>query len=820
MEKKEDKISIEDFLEKFKTSKEGLTEKEVNKRREEYGFNEIEEKKLNPFLKFLQYFWGPIPWMIEAAIILSAIVKDWTDFFIILVLLFANAIVGFIEEYQADNAVDALKKKLATSAKIKRDKVWNNLPVKELIPGDLIRLKGGDIVPSDVVLWKPENIKIDQSALTGESLPVDKEEGETAFSGSVIKQGESYAFVKSIGANTYFGRTTSLVEEANTVSHFQKAVLKIGNYLIIIALILVALILTVSLFRGDQFLTILRFCLVLTIAAIPVAMPTVLSVTMVVGSRILSRKKAVVRKLSSIEEMAGIDILCSDKTGTLTQNKLVLGDIFTLSDHSPGEVIKYACLASREESDDTIDNAILAALEDPSALDSFEIEKFTPFDPVHKKTEAQVKDTGQNESFKVSKGAPQVILSMTNPGEKQEKLVKEQIDKFASRGYRSIGVAKTDGNKDWTYLGIIPLFDPPREDSEQTIKAAKKMGVKVKMVTGDQEAIAKETASKLGMGKNILNSGLFENTKHHESGQMENNIEGADVFAEVYPEHKYHIVDVLQKKDHIVGMTGDGVNDAPALKKADVGIAVSGATSAARAAAAIVLTNPGLAVIIDAIRESRKIFQRMNSYTIYRITETIRVLLFMTLSILIYNLYPVTAVMIVLLALLNDGAILSIAYDNVKGSAKPVAWNMPLVFSLATVLGFVGVIESFGILYLGKSYLQLDTATLQTLIYLKLSVAGHLTIFVTRTRKNFWSQSPSKQLLFAVVITQAVATLISVYGVFMEPIGWKMAGLVWGYCLVWFLIEDFTKILVYNIHSNELPVLSLRRIKSSIYSKL
>lgn len=799
---KNKKEPVKDVVERLETSFDGLTDEDIKKRHEQYGYNEIEEKSISPFLKFLQYFWGPIPWMIEAAIILSAMVKDWTDFGIILLLLITNAVVGFIEEYQADNAVAALKEKLAITARTLRNSKWATIQAKDLVPGDIIRLRMGDIIPADAVLWQPENVKIDQSALTGESLPVDKEEGEKAFSGSILKQGESNAIVTAIGSKTYFGKTTSLVEEAHTVSHFQRAVLKIGNYLIIIAVFLVVLILAVSLYRGDEFLTLLRFSLVLTIAAIPVAMPTVLSVTMVVGAKELSKRQAVVRKLSSIEELAGIDILCSDKTGTLTQNKLDVGDISPFNNYKQNDILTFAVLASKEENEDPIDLAIIHALKDKSLLKDYTVEKFSPFDPVRKRTEAVLKGK-DNKTVKVSKGAPQVILALADTtGEIKEKADKV-INDFAERGYRSLGIARTDSKGNWVFMGIMALFDPPREDSKSTIQMARDMGIEVKMVTGDQEAIAKETSSLLGLGRNILNASIFGDTKHHESGQLNDKIESADGFAEVYPEHKYHIVDVLQHRNHMVGMTGDGVNDAPALKKADAGVAVSGATSAARAAADIVLTNPGLSVIIHAIKESRKIFQRMNSYTIYRMTETIRVLFFMTLSILIFNFYPVTAVMIVLLALLNDGAILSIAYDNVKGSNKPEAWNMPLVFSLSTVLGLIGVIESFGVLYLAKSYFHLSNELIQTIIYLKLSVAGHLTIFVTRTRKNFWTHKPSKALLFAVIITQFVATLISVYGLFMTPIGWKIAGLVWAYCLVWFLIEDFSKIFLYNIIEEE-----------------
>jgi H+-transporting ATPase len=362
-----------------------------------------------------------------------------------------------------------------------------------------------------------------------------------------------------------------------------------------------------------------------------------------------------------------------------------------------------------------------------------------------------------------------------------------------------LGVARSDAQGIWQFLGVLPLFDPPRDDSKATIATARQMGVNVKMVTGDQLAIARETATQLGLGRNILDASGFGDTRHHETAQLAESIESADGFAQVFPEHKFHIVDVLQRRHHIVGMTGDGVNDAPALKKADVGIAVSGATDAARAAADIVLLTPGLSVIIHAIEESRKIFQRMNSYATYRIAETIRVLLFMTLSILVFNFYPVTAVMIVLLALLNDGAILSIAYDKVRYSPQPESWNMRLVLGIATVLGVAGVIASFGLFYLGERVFHLDRAVIQSLMYLKLSVAGHLTIFVTRTRGPFWSTRPAPVLLFAVLGTQLVATLIAVYGLFMPPIGWRWALAVWGYALAWFFVNDRVKLAAYRI---------------------
>jgi H+-transporting ATPase len=780
------------------SSPDGLSQAEAAKRLAQYGPNEIAEKKENPLLKFLSYFWGPIPWMIEAAVILSALVRHWSDFSIILVLLLANAAVGFWEEFQAGNAIAALKAKLAVKARIRRDGAWTTGPARELVPGDVILLRLGDIVPADARLLEGDPVEVDQSALTGESLPVQRESGGAVFSGSIIRQGEIEAMVYATGSKTYFGKTAQLVQEAHTVSHFQRAVLKIGNYLIALAIALVILILAVALFRGDRMLTTLQFALVLTVAAIPVAMPTVLSVTMAVGARLLAKKEAIVSRLAAIEELAGTDVLCSDKTGTLTQNKLTLGEPFSVSGIPVDQVILSAALASRAEDQDTIDQAVLGALKSDQALKGYETAHFQPFDPVHKRTEATIK-TADGGTFKVAKGAPQVILELSDNAAQVKAAVEEAVAVFAKRGFRSLGVARTDARGAWQFLGVLPLFDPPREDSKATIATAGAMGVRVKMVTGDQLAIARETASQLGMGANIVDAGLFGGAKYHETAQLDESIERADGFAQVFPEHKFHIVDVLQRHKHIVGMTGDGVNDAPALKKADCGIAVSGATDAARAAASIVLMTPGLSVIIDAIKESRKIFQRMNSYAIYRIAETIRVLLFMTLSILIFNFYPVTAVMIVLLALLNDGPILAIAYDKVHYLNKPEAWNMRIVLGVATALGLIGVVASFGLFYLGERVFHLNREIIQTFMFLKLAVAGHLTIFVTRTRGPFWSIRPSPLLLWAAILTKIVATIAAVYGWLMVPIGWKWALVIWGYALAWFLVNDRVKLAAYRV---------------------
>jgi len=808
---------------KLDSSPDGLSQAEAKRRLAQYGPNEIAEQKTNLFLKFLSYFWGPIPWMIEAAVILSGVVGHWMDFFIVLLLLVSNAVVGFWEEHQAGNAIDALKARLAIKAKVKRDGKWINPKAAELVPGDVIRLRLGDIVPADARLLEGDPVEVDQSALTGESLPVTCKPGGAVFSGSIIRVGEIDAMVYGTGTNTYFGKTAELVSEAHTVSHFQRAVMKIGDYLIVLALVLVSVIILVGLFRGEPMLfatppqdPVLLFALILTVAAIPVAMPTVLSVTMAVGARLLAKKEAIVTRLAAIEELAGVDVLCADKTGTLTQNQLTLGDAFTVQGIPADQVILDGALASRAEDKDPIDLAVIAGLKNDQALKDYQVVHFLPFDPVHKRTEATVK-TADGKQFKVTKGAPQVILAMSTNLSEVKPAAEKAVKEFARRGFRSLGVARSDQEGKWQFVGVLSLFDPPREDAKSTVASAAQMGVKIKMVTGDQIAIAQEMSRTLGLGTNVLDAISLHDVNGHETAQAAESIDRADGFAQVFPADKYHIVEVLQQRGHIVGMTGDGVNDAPALKKADCGIAVSGATDAARAAASIVLLAPGLSVIIDAIKESRKIFQRMNSYAIYRIAETLRVLFLMTLAILIFRFYPVTAVMIVMIAVLNDGAILSIAYDNVHYKDKPEAWNMRLVLAISTVLGVIGVVAAFGLFYLGEMVFKLDRQLIQTLMYLKLSVAGHLTIFLTRTRGPFWSIAPAPILWIAVLGTQIIATLIAVFGCgLMEPLGWKWAGFVWVYALAWALVNDRIKLIAYRVFDPQKAPLLAKKTKQPV----
>ncbi len=851
--------SIEETLKELGTSlKAGLSEEEASRRLKKFGLNEIPEKEEPLWHRIFRRFWGPIPWMIETAAVLSAIVKHWEDFVIITVLLFVNAGVDFWQEHKALSALKVLKEKLARKALVLRDGKWKLIDAKYLVPGDVIKLKIGDIIPADVKLdHGGDFILVDQSALTGESLPVTKKPGDVAYANSVVKKGEMVGIVVATGLDTYFGKTVQLVAKAEREerSHFQEMVIKVGNFLIVLTLILIGITLLVEINRGKPLIDLLQFSLVLTVAAIPVALPAVLTVTMAIGALYLAKRQVIVSRLASIEELAGVDVLCSDKTGTLTMNKMTVSVPFTVNGYTSEELMFYAALASKEENNDPIEIPIFEWLKKHKIYEKVKEcvqEKFVPFDPVRKRTEALVK-CGEKEVV-ATKGAPQVIVSLCDQREFDLKVVESKVEEFAENGFRTLGVAYKSPNEDkFHFVGLIPLYDPPRPDSKEAVEEAKRYGVEVKMVTGDNIAIARYIARVLGIGDKIIsarelreegfeeyqilaqviakallkvqgltpeeaekrakevaeevkkeleNANLPKGTiKKHES-EIIKIIEEANGFAEVFPEDKYFIVDKLQKAGHIVGMTGDGVNDAPALRKADCGIAVANATDAARAAAALVLLTPGLKVIIKAIEIAREIFGRMEAYTIYRIAETIRVLFFMTLSILIFQFYPLTTVMIILLALLNDIPILTIAYDNSEIAPKPVRWDFYELNLMSFWLGVAGVLSSFTLFFLLERYWHLPQDMIQSIMFTKLIVAGHGTIFNTRVKDWFWKKPwPSLLLFGATQGTSILGTIIAVYGFdLMTPIGWKWGIFIWGYAFVWFLFNDAVKMAVLKMY--------------------
>ncbi|QDF27599.1 plasma-membrane proton-efflux P-type ATPase [Halarcobacter anaerophilus] len=830
----------------------GLTSKEAESLLKKYGLNEIKEKEESYLHRLLKRFWGPIPWMIEIAIILSAIAKRWEDFAVILLLLLVNAIVDFYQESKALSAIAVLKNKLARMALVLRDAEWKEIEAKYLVPGDIIELKIGNIVPSDVKLLDGgEYLLVDQSSLTGESLPVHKKQNDELYANSIIKQGEMLAEVKATGADTYFGKTVKLIAKATKEqsSHFQKMVLKVGNFLIALTVVLIAIIILHGINTNQPTMELLIFSLVLTISAIPVAMPAVLTVTMAIGARKLATKEAIVNRLAAIEEIAGMDILCSDKTGTLTKNQMSLASAYLSDNMTEENLMLYAALASKEENNDPIEKPIFQYIKEKNLekeLKGYSLEEFLPFDPVHKRTE------GIYKNFVFTKGAPQVIIEQSDEKDFDKQKAYAEVESSASKGFRTLGVAYRKKDEDiYHFAGLIPLFDPPRDDSKDAIEEAKQKGINVKMLTGDNTAVAKYIASIIGIGDKIddiyvlkgepveeykylsevitkaITQAIYPNKseeeiektvgdimkkiqkelynmpipkgtiKKHESEIIEI-IEKDNGFAQVFPEDKYFIVDELQKANHIVGMTGDGVNDAPALKKADCGIAVSGATDAARSAADIILMAPGLKVIVDAVKLSRQIFERMKSYTIYRIAESIRILFFMTLAIIIYDFYPLTALMIIFLALLNDIPIMTIAYDNTKIIEKPIRWDIKEVFILSSWLGLAGVVSSFLLFWILISKLNLPLDMVQSLFFTKLIVAGHGTLFNTRIDDWFFKNPlPSAKLFWATLASAVIGTIIPIYGFgVMTPIGWQWAGLIWLYAAIWFIFNDAVKMAV------------------------
>ncbi|XP_042374870.1 plasma membrane ATPase 4-like isoform X3 [Zingiber officinale] len=785
--------------------------------------------------------WNPLSWVMEIAAIMAIALAnggviisilqhsgdrppDWQDFIGIIVLLVINSAISFIEENNAGNAAAALMAGLAPKTKVLRDGRWSEQDAAILVPGDIISIKLGDIIPADARLLEGDPLKIDQSALTGESLPVTKYPGDGIFSGSTCKQGEIEAVVIATGVHTFFGKAAHLVDSTNNIGHFQKVLTAIGNFCICsIAVGMLVEVIVMYPVQHRRYRDGIDNLLVLLIGGIPIAMPTVLSVTMAIGSHRLSEQGAITKRMTAIEEMAGMDVLCSDKTGTLTLNKLTVDknliEVF-VKDVDKDMVVIYAARASRVENQDAIDTCIVGMLADPKeAREGIEELHFLPFNPVDKRTAITYIDS-KGKWHRASKGAPEQIIDLCNLREGARKKVHAMISKFAERGLRALGVARQEvpeASKEstggpWQFLGLLPLFDPPRHDSAETIRRALNLGVNVKMITGDQLAIAKETGRRLGMGTNMypsstLLNGESDETKHLPIDEL---IEKADGFAGVFPEHKYEIVRRLQEKKHICGMTGDGVNDAPALKKADIGIAVADATDAARSASDIVLTEPGLSVIVSAVLTSRAIFQRMKNYTIYAVSITIRIVLGFLLIALIWR-FDFSPFMVLVIAILNDGTIMTISKDRVKPSPQPDSWKLREIFSTGIVLGaylaimtvvFFRIVRDtdFFPKIFGVKSIRYNDQEITAALYLQVSIISQALIFVTRSMSWSFIERPGLLLVFAFITAQLVATCIAVYARWgfarIHGIGWGWAAIIWLYSFITYFPLDILKFVI------------------------
>ncbi|CAM8959154.1 unnamed protein product [Rhodiola kirilowii] len=824
-------VPVEEVFEALRCDRQGLTTKIAEERLQIFGLNKLEEKKETKLFKFLGFMWNPLSWVMEAAAVMAIALAnggkkppDWQDFIGIVFLLLLNSTVSYWEESNAGNAAAALMARLAPKAKVLRDGTWHEEDAAILVPGDVISVKLGDIIPADARLLEGDPLKIDQSALTGESLPVTKGPGDEVYSGSTCKQGELEAVVIATGVHTFFGKAAHLVDSTNQQGHFQKVLTAIGNFCICsIAIGMIIEIIVMYPVQHRPYRVGIDNLLVLLIGGIPIAMPTVLSVTMAIGSHRLAQQGAITKRMTAIEEMAGMDVLCSDKTGTLTLNKLSVDT--ELIEVFPKDVDKYTVLlmaarASRMENQDAIDAAIVGTLSDPKeARAGIQEVHFLPFNPTDKRTALTYLDS-QGKMHRVSKGAPEQILNLVPNKSEIQHRVHATINKYAEKGLRSLAVAYQeipDGRKDspggpWKFVGLMPLFDPPRHDSAETIRRALDLGVNVKMITGDQLSIAIETGRRLGMGTNMYPSTALLGKNNNEligTLPIDELIEKADGFAGVFPEHKYEIVKRLQARKHVCGMTGDGVNDAPALKKADIGIAVADATDAARSASDIVLTEPGLSVIISAVLTSRSIFQRMKNYTIYAVSITIRIVLGFMLLALIWK-FDFPPFMVLIIAILNDGTIMTISKDRVKPSPHPDSWKLKEIFTTGVVLGgyqAVMTVIFFWAAYktdffpttFGVSNLD-DFRKLASAVYLQVSIISQALIFVTRSRSWSFAERPGLLLILAFLIAQLIATLIAVYANWtfaaIEGIGWGWAGIIWLYNFIFYIPLDLLKFFV------------------------
>jgi len=764
----------------------GLSQIEAQERLEQYGPNAIPEEKVRLWLVFLRKMWAPVPWMLEASIILQIFLGKYIEAGIMGVLVIFNAVISTVQETRAHNALSLLRNRLTVSSRVLRDDKWQIIPGSNLVPGDIIYLRMGDLIPADLTLLSGQ-LLLDLSTLTGESLPVDCETGASVYAGTTVLRGEATGKVLATGLNTRFGKTAELVRQAKTVGHSEKIVLKLVKNLLILNAFLVAIVFTYALISGLPMSDILPFALILLIASVPMAMPATFTLASALGASSLSKNGVLVTRLSSIEAAASMQVLCTDKTGTLTENKLTVKEIIAFSSYSEEEILRMAVMASDEATQDPLDKAILDhANHKHLNLNNKSIrKKFVPFDPQTKRAEARFMENGVRMS--VVKGAPQVIQSLVH---EPNNGVPQLVINLSSRGLRVLAIA-TGTKKSLHMAGLIAFEDPLRQDSALIVSHLKELGVRVVMLTGDGLTTAKAIASKIGLGDKSC-SGESLNVPF-----TSNNI-GCDVYAEILPEDKYNLVKKYQKAGFIVGMTGDGVNDAPALKQAEVGVAVSNATDVAKAAASLVLTSPGLGNMVDAIETSRKIYQRMLTYTLNKIIKTIEIAFFLSFGLIFTQTFVTTPLLMVLLLFTNDFLTMSISTDRVKPSPKPNHWNMRSIILGAVLLALPILTMSFGIYWYGQTVLQLPIENLQTLLFLMLVFTGQGTVYLIRERKHFWHSMPSMWMLTATIVDFIAVSLLAIFGILMAPIPAFLVVELLGVIALFLFILDLIKVPLFS----------------------
>jgi H+-transporting ATPase len=792
------KATTDEVLRLLKSNLEnGLKTDEAAERLKSYGHNEVPQKKANPYLRFAKKFWGLTAWMLEAIIILSWVLQRYADLYIVTGLLVFNAVLAFTEEQKASSAVEALQEKLQVNARTLRDEKWNSLLSRDLVPGDVVRVRAGDFVPADVKVVDGA-LEVDQSALTGESAVIEKRAEDLLYSGSIIKRGESTGIVVLTGTRTYFGRTAQLVQIAKPKMHIETVISNVIRWLLLIVVALIVLATVFSVLEAKNLFDLLPIILVLLLSAIPVALPAMFTVSTAVGSMELSRIGVLVTRLSASEDAATMNVLCADKTGTITLNKLSVAKRIPLGGFSEKDVILYGALASQEANQDPIDIAFITKAKEQNLLTkSYVQERFTPFDPATRRTEAVIKDENGGE-FKVVKGAVHAVVHACGYDEKTARSIEEQVEEFAAKGYRTLAVAKTDGQEQLKLVGLVALYDLPRPDSKQLITELGELGVSVKMLTGDALPIAKEIAKDVGLGENVMKATHLEQLKRESPLEAAEAAEKSSGFAEIYPEGKYTIVKSLQATKHIVGMTGDGVNDAPALRQAEVGIAVSNATDVAKGAASVVLTREGLTSIVDLIKNGRMIYERITTWILSKIVRTLQIATFVVISFLLTGDYVISAFAIILYFFATDFVKLAMATDNQSWSQTPNTWNVTNLVKVSLVLSLLVIGESFALLYVGIHVFgfTVENGSLYTYTFEILFYSASLLLFNVRERRNFWKSMPSRTLGIATVLSTVAVTLVTAIGIpGLVPLPITVTLLVLALsCIFTFVINDSVKV--------------------------